>query len=279
MTARYHLRFSGYSVWMSPDFHTVTRGHAPEPVTVYSDRTPGLFRKLFSYDVGPDPTVVENDVWLIAGETIRPDATRLVRCRPPDFKNPFAEKDGMPGVAWQWMEVEGPIFDQWPPAGHQLMFDDLPIADVETQDASASGNTNRRVSATNRRNFGGPGGVHVISKQPEKDAERLLRRFMKRVYHRPLVEDDVQAFMDVARGILKQGHPFEEAMVAAYTGVLSSPEFIYFNESPGAFRIGRWPIGWRTSSGMRRPTTHCCGWPIVVSCIRPPRCAADRAFA
>ena len=55
--------------------------------------------------------VVEQEVWLIAGETIRPDATRLVRPRPPDFKNPLAEADGMPGVAWQWMEVEGPFFD------------------------------------------------------------------------------------------------------------------------------------------------------------------------
>lgn len=232
VTARYKLRFSGYSVWMSPDFQTVTRGHAPEPVTVYSDRTPGLFRKLFSYDVGPDPTVVEKEVWMIAGETIRPDASRLVRCRPPDFKNPFAEDDGMPGVAWQWMEVEGPIFDEWPPAGHQLLFDDLPLEDV-VAGAGEKGETDERLSAIGLRGFKGPSGVHVESKNVNADAERLLRRFMNEVYRRPLVEEDVESFLSVAQDILKDGDPFEEAMLSAYTCVLSSPAFIYFNETPG----------------------------------------------
>ena len=158
ITARYRLRFSGYSIWMSPDFRTVSPGRGPEPVTVYSDRTPGLFRKLFSYDVGPQPTVVEHEVWMIAGETIRPDATRLVRSRPPDFQNPLAEADGMPGVAWQWMEVEGPIFDEWPPAGHQLLFGDLPIADVDADSSRKAPETNQRLSAIGLRSFKGPRG-------------------------------------------------------------------------------------------------------------------------
>ena len=33
---------------------------------LHVDDRPGLFRKLFSYEVGPDPTVVEKEVWLIA---------------------------------------------------------------------------------------------------------------------------------------------------------------------------------------------------------------------
>jgi hypothetical protein len=234
MTARYRLRFSGYSVWMSPDFRTITAGRAPEPVTVYSDRTPGLFRKLFSYNVGPTPTVVEQEVWLIAGETIRPDATRLVRSRPPDFRNPLAEGDGMPGVAWQWMEVEGPIFDTWPPAGHQRMFGDLPIEDVSESSApTGNAETSQGLSAIGLRSFKGPRGVNAISTHPEEDAQRLLRQFLQDVYRRPSDEDDLQIFMGVARRALGHGYSFTDAMIATYTAVLSSPALVFFDDSPG----------------------------------------------
>ena len=53
----------------------------------------------------------ELDVWLLQGETIRPDAARLFRSRPPNWHNPLAEQDGCPGVAFRWLEVEGPLLD------------------------------------------------------------------------------------------------------------------------------------------------------------------------
>ena len=86
-------------------------------------------RKLGSFDVNPEPTVNEMTVWLLAGETIRPDAAQefRLRSRPPDFINPLAESDGMPALAFQWMEVKGPIFDQWPPTRQQLLFGNLPM--------------------------------------------------------------------------------------------------------------------------------------------------------
>ena len=37
------------------------------------------------------------------------------------------ETDGCPGVAFRWLEVEGPLYDEWPTAGHRLLFDDLPL--------------------------------------------------------------------------------------------------------------------------------------------------------
>jgi hypothetical protein len=43
------------------------------------------------------------DTWLVAGESIRPDASRLFRSRPSNWHNPLAEKDGTPGVAFRWL--------------------------------------------------------------------------------------------------------------------------------------------------------------------------------
>ena len=43
------------------------------------------------------------------------------------YVNPLATEDGMPGYAVQWVEVEGPFFDE--PAGgaaYERLFDRLP---------------------------------------------------------------------------------------------------------------------------------------------------------
>ncbi|MEQ1829529.1 MAG: DUF1592 domain-containing protein, partial [Pirellula sp.] len=230
VTARYKLKFSAFSMWMSTDFIKASIGQRSEPMTVYSDRNPSLFRRLGSFDVGIEPTVNEIDVWLIAGETIRPDAARLVRCRPPEFKNPLAESDGMPGMAFQWMEVEGPLFEQWPPPGHQVMFGDMPIvnrpsATAERVDRTERGGRRAAVD-TNPK-------VSVVSANHEADAESLMRRFMNRVYRTPPRDADVQRFLRVVKNAMQEGYNFTDAMMAGYTGVLSSPAFIYFDERPG----------------------------------------------
>ncbi len=214
----YKLRFNTYSVWVGPgegtkwfipNLDVVSRGRRSEPVTIYSEIPPRLLRRLGAFDATPDPAVQELDVWLLAGETIRPDAARLFRSRPPAWQNPLAEKDGCPGVAFGWMEVEGPIQEQWPPAGHQLMFADLPLK------KSASG------------------GVEVVSANASKDAERLLKPFMEHAYRRPVAEGEVKRFLKVIEGAMKTGSNFADAMIAGYTGVLCSPAFVCVEEKPG----------------------------------------------
>ena len=125
LSGHYRLKFAGYTVWMSPDFTEITKGRRTEPITIYSDTPPRTLRRLGHFDFSPQRSVQEIEVWLNAGETIRPDASRLVRSRPPHFQNPLLEEDGMPGVAFQWMEVAGPLCASWPPPGHQLLFGDL----------------------------------------------------------------------------------------------------------------------------------------------------------
>ena len=119
----------------------------------------------------PEAKAHELDVYLLAGETIRPDASRLFRSRPGEtrFQNPFAEADGQPGVVYRWLEVEGPIPDAGTP-GRKLLFGDLPVK-----------------------------GDEVISANPKADAERLLRRFVARAYRRPVPEREQVRFLPLVR--------------------------------------------------------------------------------
>jgi mono/diheme cytochrome c family protein len=241
VAGRYKLRFNAYSVWVGPgesnkwfipNLDDISRGRREEPVTISAEIPPGLLRKLGDFDVAPEPAVHELDVWLLAGEAIRPDAGRLFRSRPgaSRWQNPLAEKDGQPGVVFRWLEVEGPIYDQWPSAGHKLLFGDLPMVNRELAKAEEkTGDTNR----FGQRRFKPSPGVEVISTKPMADAERLLGEFIRHAYRHPTDEAELKRFLPVVRSALKRGNNFTDAMIAAYTAVLCSPEFVYLEEKPG----------------------------------------------
>ena len=57
----------------------------------------------------------EIEVFLLANEVVRTDGSRLFRTRvngtDEQYVNPLATEDGMPGYAVQWIEIEGPFYD------------------------------------------------------------------------------------------------------------------------------------------------------------------------
>ena len=216
---KYRIRLNGFSVWVGPgkgdrwwipDLDVVSRGRRNEPVALYAERKPHLLRRLGGFDVTPEASVHELEVYLLPGETLRPDATRLFRSRPPNWRNPLAEQTGQPGVAWRWMEVEGPLEAAWPPPSHQMLFADLPLREVEG------------------------GGVEVISNHPDRDMRRLLGHFVERACRGSGTRRDVEAALGVAQSALRSGESFKEAMLAAYSAVLCSPAFLYLQENRGA---------------------------------------------
>jgi hypothetical protein len=227
VSGAYKLKFSAYAINMAQNYKSVSRAKHHEAVVIYAEVPPQNLRKLASFDAEADPTEAEFTVWLNKGETIRPDAARLHRSRPPNHKNPDETPEGIPGVAFQWMEASGPFYEEWPPRGHQLMFGNLPMQQEEAKPETASGG-GRRFRAPLKRMK-----VEVTSKAPHADAEKLLRNFMAKAYRRPPTEADVQRFLALIDKSLEKGFNFTDSMIAGYTAVLSSPAFLYFEEKPG----------------------------------------------
>lgn len=218
VAGHYKVRLNAYSFWAGPESPQrwwrpsrtgLSKGRTQEPVTIYSDFPPRQLRKLGTCDVTPDPSVSEMDVYLLKGETIRPDAARLFRSRPPGWRNPLATEAGQPGVAFKWLEVEGPIYDAWPGKGHRLMFGDLPLK------ANAQGK------------------MEVVSENPDADTERLLRNFITTAYRRPLTPEDLAPFVKLAKTARDAGLNFTDSMITAYSAVLCSPAFVTLEERPG----------------------------------------------
>ena len=280
VAGRYRLRFSGYSIWVSgggigrwfyegqgeqkapvyylplwhrPNLDEVWPGRRDEPIGVYAQSS-GQSRPLGEFDFKPEPTLHEIEAILNANEVIQTDALRLFRTRvngtDEQYVNPLAQKDGMPGYAVQWMEVEGPLYDESTGAGYRTLFGDLPLKRV---DAGQKG-VMVEVSAPPPQVQNGPGprgggrgggfggrfaprtrqvAVEVVSDNPQRDAERLLRTFMNRAYRSPVEEAHVQRFLALFNDQLSKGFGFAKSMLSTYTAVLSSPGFIFTDEKPG----------------------------------------------
>jgi hypothetical protein len=265
VAGRYLIRFSGYTLWCAPggivmrfanekdktgtprppnpalpDYDQLSPGRRNEPITVYT-RNGVLNRRVGSFDLTPEPAVHDvGEVWLLANETLVPDASRFYRSRPNNFKNPLMGTDGAPSIAFRWMEVEGPLTDETSTAGYRLLFGELPLVKAE---AGAPGVTISAMTDSDSRKDDDETGktvqplrdvtVDVVSKEPAKDADRLMRGFLQRAYRRPVAESDVQRFLALVEERRSSGLSFAESMLAGYTAALASPGFIFLDEKPG----------------------------------------------
>jgi hypothetical protein len=266
VAGRYRIRFSGYTLWVPPggiemrfkneqdkegkarppnknvgDYDHPQPGRTEEPITVYT-RNGISNRRVGAFDLTPTPGVYDlGEVWLLANETLVPDASRFYRSRPNNFHNPLMTPEGAPSVAFRWMEVEGPLYDEATTAGYRLLFGDLPLK--KTKPGTAGGVTVPVVDHADRREGGRNAGqrvqaldettVEVVSADPKKDAARLMRAFLTHAYRRPVEERDVSLFLSLVAQQMESGHSFTEAMFAGYTAVLASPGFVFLDEKPG----------------------------------------------
>ncbi|MDA1055524.1 MAG: DUF1592 domain-containing protein [Planctomycetota bacterium] len=156
------------------------------------------------------PTVVEFDLSMDPAHTIRIIADNLGAI-PPDVEKVGAENYKGPGLVVQWVDVEGPLIEAWPPESHRLLFGDMPQQPV--------------VERSGRR--------QVVSDQPLADAERILRDFTRRAFRRSVTDADIKPFLDRVQAQLDQSASFEEAMRVGLRAVLVSPHFLFLREQPG----------------------------------------------
>lgn len=152
-------------------------------------------------------TVVEFVEQMEAGRNIRilvdteMRALTLQRSGAADYKGP--------GVVFQWVDMEGPLEDSWPPPSYRLLFGDMP-------QAPAADNRGRR---------------EVVSQHPLADAETILRKFTRRAFRRAVTDEDIKPFLDRVRAKLAENYSFEQALRTGLKAVLVSPNFLFHRES------------------------------------------------
>lgn len=198
---KYRFRISGYGFQSEgkPITFRVTAGTLKEVTEEH----------LIDYFSVPadEPTVVEFVEQLEPENRIRILAEGLPAL-PPAVEKIGADKYTGPGLVIQWVDVEGPILESWPPPSHKAIFGDL------------------------QRTRIAPDRFEVASEQPMVDAERILRSFVRRAFRRNIDDDDIKPFLARVQSKLDQGYGFEQAMRVGLKAVLVSPDFLFLRE-PG----------------------------------------------
>lgn len=213
----YRIRFSARAVLQKEGFN-LQPAHRSIPMTFRARKVSGpdvtgdVRATGGIMDVPPEPTTFETTVYLKKSETFEYSLLGLPQPRainPPDaplyYDFPPMPAEGHPGIAYQWLELEGPIDSaDWPPASHRVLFSDLPIR------------------------AGTPGKpIQLVSSNPEADARRLLLRFIKTAQRRPLSKTEIKPFLDLTLHQLAAGQSLAEALITGYSAFLSSGHFIY----------------------------------------------------
>ena len=105
--------------------------------------------------------------------------------------------EGLPRVFFDWIELEGPLYEQWPPRSTQtLLFNG-------THD-------------------------HLLN---EDYLREIFARLLPRAFRRPVKEVEIDAITGVASSELSAGESFTEAVKAGVIATLCSPSFLLLNET------------------------------------------------
>ena len=143
-----------------------------------------------------------------------------------------------PGIAIDWLEVEGPLHESWPPQSHRRLFDEMPIVPF---DAKTGGRPPHREPVKQIVGHAFPSNreltkedtasplVSVATTAPEADAARLLASFMPKAFRRVVTDDEVRQYAGLAAARVAAGDCFEDAMIHAYKAVLCSHDFLFVN--------------------------------------------------
>jgi len=143
-----------------------------------------------------------------------------------------------PGIVCDYLDVEGPLHDIWPPVGHRRLFGDLPIMEFRPKDHPGirpPARTPDRQQLFMGKNKPDPvAGIWTVSSdKPLADADQLLADFLPRAFRRPVSLEVRKQYVARVAERLKSGDCFETAMRWAYRAALCAPDFLYHVEPAG----------------------------------------------
>ena len=209
----YKVRVTGYAhqtdkpITFSIGSSTFARG-ATNPTYGFFSMPPGK------------PTTVETKVWI--------ESRYMVTVTPfgisdPDnaIKNAGIENYKGPGLAIQSIEVEGPILDEFPSRGHQLVFDGLERIELPPR------NPRDRLKSRYVPKF------DISAENIETRVRHSLHRVATRAFRRRVALDEVEPFVELFNSQRDQGGSMEAALRTAVAAILCSTDFLFLQERPG----------------------------------------------
>jgi hypothetical protein len=211
VAGRYNIRFSARAVLQQPNYLLIP-ATAPVPMTFRTRKPAGadiineVRAEGGTIDIQPETRTYQVSVRLKPGESIEYSLLGLpmpLARNPngsgPTYRYPPFPEGGQPGIAYQWLEIEGPLPPpQWPPASHSAILGSL--------------------------------GINPAPGNPQTALAEKIQAFIRKAAPVPLSEETLQTFVRLGSNLLKEGKSFTEALVSACQAFLASPHFIFLSE-------------------------------------------------
>ena len=147
--------------------------------------------KIWEGDVLPEARVIEVRVPVEVSDS---SPRRVFKVAHSNHRT----KQTMP-IALDWLEIEGPIYDEWPPESHKRIF------------------------------FKGD-----EAKEDESYAREIVKRFATKAFRRHLEEQEVEHFMKLFLEEQSSGSSFVESIKATLGAFLCSHDFLFLAEPDSA---------------------------------------------
>ncbi len=199
----YRVRFSARAVLQQKGY-VLTPAIDPVPMTFRARKPSGpdvsgdVRATGGTLDIQPATATYETTIRLHAKETFEYSLlglpvplARNVQGGPPTYRYPPLPASGQPGVAFQWLEIEGPLQSTASDAPYRTLFP-------------------AHIQAT--------------------DAKALLRHFVSRAAREPVDEETLRRYDALIQARLDRKEPLNDALLAAYKAFLCSGHFLYLRE-------------------------------------------------
>lgn len=126
------------------------------------------------------------------------------------------------GLAVQWLEIEGPLeMQDWPPPSVKSLFPGVPVVPIEEKKINNRGDTEKAI------------GFELQPADPAASLKTCIETFAAKAFRRPLEPGEADRFVKLAQDSLAKGATFVQAAKFGLRGVLTSPQFLLFDELPG----------------------------------------------
>ena len=164
---------------------------------------------------------VSTETTLRRGSYVFPGANRLrVQSDGKTIWNVGPKEFAGDGIAMHSMEIQGPLYDNWPPRSTTRLLQGTKLEELE----------NKRWDPTRQTHIG----YQITTPDdPKVQLQKIIKWLAPRAFRRSLRPGEGKPFLDMGMAALDDNRSFDEAVRVTCKSILTSPEFLFMSPAPG----------------------------------------------
>lgn len=173
-----------------------------------------------------DPTTISVETFLDSGEAPYLTYEEPLASRGAIFTSGGAKNYKGPGLAIYAQQVEGPLFNTWPPQSTKQL-----LHGIEFKESTSLFSAFSKIlggAETKTQSYS----AEATKERPTHVTE-VVKHMAPRVFRRPVTDAEAQPFIDLANSAIEQERPILDVIRIPLRSMLGSPQFLLFDGDAG----------------------------------------------